>query len=98
MMAWADTHIQRLMRGETIQFRPVGNSMKGLIRSGQLCTVVPVVTELKIGDVVLCRVKGNQYLHRIIAIQGGRYQIGNNKGGINGWTKAIYGKCIRVEN
>jgi hypothetical protein len=33
------------------------------------------------------------------AIQGTRFQIGNNRGRINGWITAsgIYGKCVRVE-
>ncbi len=59
------------------------------IKSGQLCTVEPVVLEkLSVGDIVLCRVRGNQYLHFIKAIQGPRFQIGNNRGGINGWITA----------
>ena len=65
------------------------------IRSGQLCTVEPVAPEtLTVGDVVLCKVKGAEYLHLIKAIQGGRYQIGNNRGYINGWVtaSAIFGR------
>ena len=33
------------------------------------------------------------------AIENGRYQIGNNRGFINGWIGAehIYGKCVKVE-
>ena len=42
-MGWASAHIARLQGGETVQFRPRGNSMKGRIASGQLCTVEPVV-------------------------------------------------------
>ena len=99
-MGWADGHIARLQRGETVQFRPRGNSMVGKISSGQLCTVVPLGERaLTVGDIVLCRVKGNQYLHLIKAIQGERFQIGNNRGGINGWIprRQIYGCVIAVE-
>ena len=74
--------------------------MKGRIESGQLCTVVPVDPKTLVkGDIVLCRVNGSQYLHLIKAIQGTRYQIGNNRGRINGWisAKSIFGKCISVE-
>jgi len=48
---------------------------------------------------VLCRVRGAEYLHIVKAIRGDRFQIGNNRGGINGWIGAnnIFGKCIRVE-
>jgi hypothetical protein len=99
-MGWADAHIARLLRGETVQFRPRGNSMVGKISSGQLCTVEPVGERtLGLGDIVLCKVKGNQYLHLIKAMQAERIQIGNNRGGINGWItrRQIYGFLIRVE-
>ena len=74
--------------------------MSGKIESGQLCTVVPVSVEnLNVGDIVLCKVNGFQYLHLIKAIQGKRFQIGNNRGRINGWIgeNGIYGKYVRIE-
>ena len=75
--------------------------MTGKIESGQLCTVEPAkIEELKVGDIVLCKVNGFQYLHLIKAAQGERFQIGNNRGRINGWIgrNGVYGKCVRVEN
>jgi phage repressor protein C with HTH and peptisase S24 domain len=99
-MGWATPYIDRLKKGETVQFRPRGNSMSGRIESGQLCTVAPVNSdELQVGDIVLCKVNGNQYIHLIKVKQGNRFQIGNNRGRINGWVGAngIYGKRIRVE-
>lgn len=99
-MSWATHYIDKLKTGETVQFRPRGNSMKGKIASGQLVTVEPVAGRLlQKGDIVLCRVNGSQYLHLIKAIQGGRYQIGNNIGRINGWVtiNSIYGICTNVE-
>jgi hypothetical protein len=99
-MAWATQYISQLQAGETVQFRPRGGSMTGKIESGQLCTVEPVEPgTLEVGDIVLCKVNGSQYLHLIKAIQGARFQIGNNKGRINGWVgaSAIYGRCVRVE-
>ena len=99
-MGWATSYIDKLKRGESVQFRPRGNSMTGKIESGQLCTVVPAsLADLEIGDIVLCKVGGYQYLHLIKARQGERFQIGNNRGRINGWIGAngIYGKCVRVE-
>ena len=103
-MDWAKRYIKKLREGETVQFRPRGNSMSGLIESGQLCTVEPAdIQMLQVGDIVLCKVHGKQYLHLIKAIQGNsvvghRYQIGNNRGGINGWISAgsIFGRCVRV--
>ncbi len=99
-MGWATFHIEKLKRGETVQFRPRGNSMSGKIESGDLCTVVPAKKEeLDVGDIVLCKAGGAQYLHLIRAKQGDRYQIGNNRGRINGWVglNGIFGRCVRVE-
>lgn len=83
-----------------VSFRPVGHSMVPLIVSGQLCTVEPVdPSALKVGDIVLCKVEQAEYLHLVKAIDGERYQIGNNRGRINGWIGAnrIYGRLVRVE-
>jgi len=96
-MGWATVYIDKLRKGETVQFRPRGNSMAGKINSGQLCTVAPVnPASLEVGDIVLCKVNGKQYLHLVKAIQGDRFQIGNNRGHINGWVghNGIYGKCV----
>lgn len=75
--------------------------MKGKVDSGDLVTVRPLqeTDELRRGDVVLCKVRGNEYLHIVKAIQGPRYQIGNNRGGINGWIGAngIFGLCTKIE-
>jgi len=100
-MGWATGHIEQLKNGETVSFRPRGHSMKGKISSGQLCTVEPVVeNDLKVGDIVLCKVRGNQYLHLIKAIKGKQFQIGNNRGGINGWitSNGIFGLLTKVED
>lgn len=75
--------------------------MVGKISSGDLCTVAPLEedTMLAAGDIVLCRVAGNQYLHLVKAIQGERFQIGNNRGHINGWVtrRQIFGRLTAVE-
>jgi hypothetical protein len=100
-MGWATPHIAKLAAGQTVSFRPRGGSMAGKIESGQLCTVAPVrdPSTLKVGDIVLCKVNGFEYLHIVKAIRDGRFQIGNNRGGINGWIgpSHIYGLCIKVE-
>lgn len=100
-MSWATLHIARLRAGAPAVFRPVGHSMHPRIKSGQLCTVEPVApASLAVGDIVLCVVRGTQYLHFIKAIESGRYQIGNNRGGINGWisSDAIFGRVTSVED
>jgi len=100
-MGWASGHIERLKCGETVSFRPRGGSMTGRIESGQLCTVEPIadVATLQVDEIVLCRVHGAEYLHLIKAIAHGRFQIGNNKGYVNGWIgpNDLFGRCVRVE-
>jgi hypothetical protein len=100
-MGWASAYIEKLKVGEAVSFRPRGNSMAGKIESGQLCTVEHVdPASLCVGDIVLCKVKGREYLHLVKAIDGQRFQIGNNRGRINGCVSAgaISGRCVRVED
>lgn len=76
--------------------------MRGRVDDRALVTVSPVdPAALAVGDVVLCTVRGAQYLHIVKAIQGegARFLIGNNVGGTNGWTSAsqVHGKLVRVD-
>jgi hypothetical protein len=93
------SHVEALQAGKTVQFRPRGNSMQPRIESGQLVTVRPCgPREAKLGDIVLCKVDGRQWLHLVKAVgSDGRYQIGNNKGHINGWTSDVFGIVERVD-
>lgn len=95
-MGWASFYIEALKKGEFVMFRPSGNSMTGKVNSGQLVTVEPLKEPPEVGDVVLCKVNGREYLHLVKAIKNGRYQIGNNKGRINGWTNKVFGKVTKV--
>jgi SOS-response transcriptional repressor LexA len=100
-VGWADSYIERLKEGETVKFRPRGNSMHPLIKSGQLVTVEPLsdIKEVSIGDIVLCNVRGRQYLHLVKSVQDRRMQICNNRGHTNGWThiSKVYGQVVKVE-
>lgn len=72
--------------------------MKPLIKSGQQVTIEPIGARAIVpGDVVLCRVRGQHYLHLVRAVQGDRYLIGNNRGRVNGWVGvgSIYGRWVR---
>lgn len=97
IVGWADNYINELKSNETIQFRPRGNSMVPKINSGDLVTVSSDISNVNKGDIVLCKVNGNQYLHLVTAKSGNRYQISNNQGFVNGWTQQIYGKVTKVE-
>lgn len=99
-MGWATSYIEMLKRGETLEFQPRGNSMMPRIKSGQMVTVAPVDrdVQLAVGDVVLCRVHGREYLHFIKAIKsdGKQYVIGNAHGFINGTISRgqIFGRLV----
>lgn len=101
-MGWATNYIKDLQAGKTVSFRPRGNSMTGKIESGQLCTVVPISSDesIEVGDIVLCKVRGRQFLHLVKGVKESQVLIGNNRGHINGWTAAgsIYGKLTSVED
>jgi len=98
-MGWASDHIRRLQAGETVRFRPRGNSMSGRIEHGQLVTVEPTLPgEVVEGDIVLCKVGSAEYLHLVKETKAHGCFIGNNRGHVNGWTPwhNIYGKCVAV--
>jgi hypothetical protein len=99
-MSWATFAIDALRQGKTVQIRPRGHSMRGKVNDGDLVTLTPCAPDsLRVGDIVLVRVKGNDYLHLIKAIDGERFQIGNNQGGINGWVSksGLFGKATKIE-
>ena len=78
---------EHLRNGETCKVVGFGQSMTPILKSGQpvICKPVTEDTELKKNDIVLCKVKGNYYLHKISAIKNGvSYQISNNHGHVNG--------------
>ena len=94
-------HIQALLEGKTVRFRPHGNSMVPIVHSGQLVTVEPLLgRKPEVGNAVLCKVNGRHMLHKVIAVgSDGRFQIGNNHGHIKGWCKIdnVYGILTAVE-
>jgi SOS-response transcriptional repressor LexA len=98
-MGWADAAIEKLQQGEKAQVRPRGSSMVGKVNDGDTVTLEPCdPKKLAVGDIVLVKVKGYVYLHLIKAANNGRFLIGNNRGGTNGWvgTNSIYGKAIKI--
>lgn len=100
-MNWATFAVEALSKGQTAQVKPRGHSMRGKVNDGDLVTLAPCdAATLKVGDIVLVRVHGHIYLHLIKAVDQGRFLIGNNRGGINGWVGAnsIYGIATRIES
>jgi len=99
-MSWAAHAIEALREGREVQIRPRGHSMRGRVDDGNLVTLAPTrPDDVAVDDVVLVRVHGRDYLHLVKAKDGGRFLIGNNRGGTNGWVgpSAIHGKAVKVE-
>lgn len=92
--------MQKLLDGRTCLVQGIGQSMTPILKSGQVCEVVPLTEEtvLEKNDIVFCKVNGHFYLHKIHAIKGKQYQIGNNHGHINGWITRnnLYGKVTKI--
>lgn len=91
--------IARLKAGEKVENREGGNSMTPIIASRQPVTLEAVdATKLERGDIVYVKVRGRVYTHKVVAIREGSVQIGNNKGGINGWTSLdnVYGIVTEI--
>ena len=100
-MSWAKYAKEELAKGNTTQIRPRGHSMRPKVCDGNLVTLEPVgERKLRKGDIVLVTVRGRDYLHLIKGVGADTYQIGNNKGGTNGWVhpRHIHGICVRVES
>ena len=98
-MGWADFAIKELQAGNTVVVKPTGNSMRPKIKSGAKVTLEPIkLDKVRIHDIVLCVVKGRQYLHKVIAREKDRVLIANNRCYTNGWTRKVYGIAIKIEN
>ena len=89
-----------LEAGETVTRSAKGRSMEPRIMNGQKYVQEPVKLEdVKVGDVVFCKVKGNYMNHLVTAIDPKRgLQISNNHGHVNGWTKQVYGRVKEILN
>ena len=65
-VSWAAYAKEALRRGETVRVRPRGHSMTGKVNDGDYVTLAPCDPDtLNVGDIVLVRVRGVDYLHLI---------------------------------
>ena len=92
--------LERLQNGETFVTSEKGNSMTPIVKSGQEHRLAPAsIDDIKVGDIVYCRIGTRYYTHLVKAKNSDKgCLIGNNRGGINGWTNKIYGKVTKVED
>ena len=88
--------IALLEQGKDATMRVFGNSMVPLIKTKSIVTYRKT-DDYQIGDVVLAKVKGNVFTHKITKIdEKGRFMIANNRGRENGWASKVYGRVIQV--
>lgn len=99
--------VESLRAGDFVRYSESGNSMLPVIRHRQEVLLAPAnPSMLEVGQIVLAKVRGRFFLHRVNALDGNRVQIANNRGHVNGWTTRdrvfgivveIGGKPIRTE-
>jgi len=89
-----------LEEGKTFKTKARGHSMEPRIYDGQEYILEPVkLADVKVDDVVFCKVKGKYMNHLVTAINNERgLQISNNHGFVNGWTKQVYGRVKEILN
>lgn len=99
-MGWAAEHIRKLIAGQTVTFRPRGNSMVPHIRNGERVTVAPAYAVPRAGDIVLAVVRGAEYLHFVKAVRADQVLIANAAGHENGWVSIgrVYGILTSTES
>lgn len=90
-----DIIIKQLQAGKRVTLHPQGNSMTPKIKSGQKI-VLAAATAASVGDIVLAKVAGRYYIHLVTATGPKGWQISNNHGHVNGWTRRIYGKVVEI--
>lgn len=90
--------VEKLLAGETIISKEPGNSMLPIIKSRQPVELTPTKWEdVEIDDIVYCKVKSHFFTHLVKGKDDQKgVLIGNNKGGLNGWTKNVYGKVTKI--
>ncbi len=100
-MSWSKLAQERLSEGLHVTVRPSGHSMTGVIDHRDEVVLAPIEPDrVCVGDAVLVRVAGQVFLHLVKAIDTPkrRAQIGNNRGGVNGWASLdkVYGVAVSI--
>ena len=98
---WAEEACIALRDGRTVEIRPNGRSLTGVVEDGELVRLVPCdPAEITVGDVVLARVRGHLIVLRmVLGVGPGRALIGNSAGREDGWVgfEDVFGRATRVE-
>ena len=92
---------KKLQEGESCIVIGYGQSMTPILKNAQpvFCEPVKADTKLEKDDIVMCKVNGHYYLHKIWSVKNNNsFLIGNNHGHANGTVsrKNIYGIVTKI--
>jgi hypothetical protein len=66
---------ESLQQGKPVRIVLKGTSMQPTLIGGDVLTLVPLEADPAVGDVVLFHFQGRTLLHRVVAVDGGRYTL-----------------------
>ena len=92
------TVLLTMQEGRTFTTSERGKSMEPLIMDQQQFDLTPIKWEkCQKDDIVFCKVNQRYFTHKVLdtSISDG-VLVGNNKGAVNGWTKKVYGKVVKI--
>lgn len=90
-----------LAEGYEVRFTPSGVSMRPYIEGGKDTVVLKRLSEVRVGDICLCRVGDRFILHRVIAVENEQITMqgdGNLRGTETCSTEDVLGTVIRIES
>lgn len=94
--------MERLLRaGKQVVFTPDGVSMRPFIEGGKDSVVLKQAEDIRIGDILLCRVGTTFVLHRLIGLQGNNLTLmgdGNSAGEEHCLRKDVIGRVVEIRS
>ena len=90
-----------LAEGYEVRFTPSGVSMRPFIEGGKDTVVLKRKSEVRVGDICLCRVGERFVLHRVITVENERITMqgdGNLVGTESCSAEDVLGTVIRIES
>jgi signal peptidase I len=90
---WAGPYISKLKTGKIVPVTVFSTSMNPYLQQGDVVMLQPASKDtILVGDFVLCRVSGRDYLHRVVSKNGDKFLIADGTGTKKG--SAVYGQIF----
>lgn len=90
-----------LCAGKQVVFTPDGVSMRPFIKGGQDSVILEHPTDIRIGDILLCRIGSTFVLHRLIALSDDNLTLmgdGNLAGVEHCGRQDVIGRVIEIRS